>query len=170
MRSIVFNNCIDLENITRLIYSLELHKNEKIKLYFSTWGGESALADVLIDYINSRSSDIELVCFGGIQSAGFSILMSTNCEKKILDTCWGMAHKGKFIIYSKFLRIFPNKSVKYKQKLTKAENDKFLKKCKNFGISENKLKDIYEGKDVYFNNDEMKYLFNNKIKKVKINE
>lgn len=135
--------------------------DEKLEVYFDSIGGELSIANAMIDFINRRYHNIELICSGQLMSAALIIALSIKCKKSLLHPTTGLAHlyrlraeitsAGEPSEYDKkWLKSFmPDKST----------TNKHLSLYRKSGFTEEELKAIRNSEDVYLSYKRLKEIF-----------
>lgn len=148
MKYFRFDDDIDTETVSTLVDKLQ-GVDGKINLWFSTNGGEITAMLFLIDFLNSRKKDIEIVLSCRLISAGTIIL--TNFKGKII-----LDEQLDFILFHcndrQSYSIRDNNDPVCNKILTSQDIERniiFIKKIKNKGLlTDKQLKQFSKGKDV----------------------
>lgn len=178
MRTIIFNDIIEMESIYLLIENIENNIDEpdylissglnedlnsqKIDgqvryrtIYFSSDGGDWNAAKILLDYINNNTTyDFFIIFNNNVGSAGFELLLRLQCPKKILNTTFSIVHLATTDID---LRQSCKKESIQKKLLVKINNliEDQISKYREIGISEKIIKKLKLGEDVILLYDEI---------------
>lgn len=143
-----FNNDITVENVNNLVEKLQTMEG-KIRLYFSTDGGDPTAMDFLLDFLNSRKEDITIILTDRIYSAGADILVLFEGKIELnehLDCIlFHLLDRQKYAFrtggYTASPKIMAKQDMEY--------NIKFAEKIKNKGLlTDKQLKQFLQGKDV----------------------
>jgi ATP-dependent protease ClpP protease subunit len=160
--TVIFDDEITHESITKLISSIEIMFNEgfdKVNLYFSSIGGSGSYAYLLIDYLNDNVDRISLKIFGNIFSAGVWIAKYSKCPKEVLPEIDMMIHKANILDGNfKDLDKISNSSTWAVDQLNKDSNKKFYSEIESFLIDKEK--------ELYLKNDDVYIIDQKRIKKI----
>ena len=139
-----FDREISVESVNEVISILQ--NEEKINLYFSTNGGSPSAMMLLIEFLNSRDTEITLI--DSLMSAG--TLLFTDFTGKIT-----ISDGLDFIMFHMFDResYSLRKGFVDEKKITKQDfegNVNFAKKLKKKGLlTEKQVKQFLKGKDIF---------------------
>lgn len=129
---------------------------ENLHIYFTTAdGGQTDVAEGMVDLINKNKDMIEICFYGEVFSAGMMIFLKTECRKCVLPDTTGMYHYAWQEVTiteggkpSAAYDIFCMKEMK-KAKLRTIE---YLKTTK---LTEKEIKYVKTGKDLYLSHERM---------------
>lgn len=139
-----FEKDLDTETIQNLIDILNQH--EKIDLFFSTEGGETVSAKVLINYLNNRKDDIVLHLTDVLISAGVLILLEFKGKIILTEELdFILAHKIDRLVYTNRKQLVETKVLLGQLVET---NKKIASKLLAIGFTSKEVKDYNSGKDV----------------------
>jgi len=171
MASVVFDGEISYESVGNLVALLDdvkrsISEDEMVTLYFSSNGGEASASMVFIDYLESLSNEVnlEIVGNGILMSAGFDIFYMTKCQnKRILKGTIGMIHESTTGVSSRAIK--QNGSMdRFRIDEEKKANREINNWYKKLGITEDELKIIKNGDDLFLGNARLKQLLKNTTK------
>jgi hypothetical protein len=147
-------NEIKLEEIVGFLnYAIGMKK----RIFFSTEGGSTDIAEVLIDIINQDAENIELVAFNTIASCGMDIFYKTNCKKYVKDGCYGLYHLSSYNM-DMSERGFPtHKDTKWvynhSRKFSNVNTDRM---CYKLQLTKSETAKIKRGEDVLFSTERLR--------------
>jgi len=136
-------------------------KEETLHIYFcSPDGGDTDVAEAIINFINKNKDRIEITFYGANYSSGMVIFLKTQCVKYILPDTRGMYH----FCYQQ-LDISEGghpSSAHGKFSIQEMKNAKTItiNYLKTLSLTKKEMRDISNGKDVYFSYSRMKDLIN----------
>lgn len=182
-KTIIFRDGINLESVSGLIGELENSKKgvdndgivadipESIILYFSTPGGELSSMNILINYINEYELPMEIRVFEECSSAGFIFALSCGRDISIDDGTFAVVHIGEAFLSSRSKRIDGHIS-NFLDKEFSRTNDKMIELYKKAGLTNEEIKTLKTGKDVFLNQERIEnaiacYRINNRIDMIK---
>ena len=87
-----FQGEISQETIIPLISMIDEDEEDVIDLYFSSEGGDMAMAEMFIDYLAVSPKDITLIGHWSLLSAALEIYCRAVCTKRLLGDAYGMVH------------------------------------------------------------------------------
>jgi ATP-dependent protease ClpP protease subunit len=156
METIIFDDEITKESITKLINDINKTISNDVNIYFATDGGEIDYTFLLLDFLdNICNKNIQFTCFRDISSAGFVLfLYLKNLNKlkfKILKGTSAIIHKISILIESRE-KNNTDLDIVYEM------NVDFLKIIEKY-ISKENFKKLKKGEDVYLNYTEIKEIF-----------
>lgn len=143
-----FNNDITVESVNNLVEKLQTIEG-KIRLYFSTDGGDPTAMDFLLDFLNSRKEDITIILTDRVYSAGadIPILFDGKIELNEHLDCilFHLLDRHKYAFrtdgYTANPKILAKQDMGY--------NINFAEKIKNKGfLTDKQIKQFLQGKDV----------------------
>ena len=143
-----FNNDITVESVNNLVEKLQTIEG-KIRLYFSTDGGDPTAMDFLLDFLNSRKEDITIILTDRIYSAGADILIlfegTIELNEHLDCILFHLLDRQKYAFrtdgYTANPKILARQDMEY--------NIKFAEKIKNKELlTDKQLKQFLQGKDV----------------------
>lgn len=161
VKTITFNNGVSIDTVDSLIEYMEQCligfdglAVEKVRLNWSSCGGSYSAMMILVDYLNEYPLDIEIIAFDECYSAGLITLLYVNRPIKLLTSCSGMFHISDTLIGTRELRDTKSYSV-----FQKSESDKIdamlLEDYRMCGLSDEELKFIEDGKDLFVSSDRL---------------
>jgi len=153
------------KDVIDLISILDKEEDDYIDLYFCSPGGCSSAAIMLIDYLNQHYESIILVPHFQIASAAFLVVMRTRCKKRFLPDVFGMIHLIGLEIDTRDMMDKASQD-SFQHELLIKENKELLNELKDV-LTEQELKSVENGKDVYLDYDRM--LKSNKIYQKRLN-
>lgn len=157
MKYYYFNSVDDYQGLLDIINN---NPDEKITIYIDCQGGDCHKGEMLIDVINKNKDRIKMICSGYIFSMGFTIFFSCKCKRKIFKHSLGLMH-----LSGKDFRVLENGKVEPKEndyfKALKNSKSSSIKFCKNIGITDEQIKRIKAGEDVFFYYKDLKKLLKN---------
>ncbi len=152
---------------TKFVEDINSTEN-KITIYLSSGGGNTAYSSAIADIINSDAERFEVVLFSIAASAAFTLFFGIECSRKILPICYGLYHLGEiaidgYLIGDKFVptTAFQKQFVK-SIPLEIVEIKKLMLKLK---FTEKEIKQVLAGKDVTFGPERMQQFLDNSMKK-----
>jgi len=148
MKAIIFNEEIQEEEVVQLIETIDSSEAEEIYIYFSTPGGNTYYAEILVDYLNrlhnSEEKFITVIILNGCSSAGFSIIEDSFFPVIIGPNAAGIAHNESLL---STLHRDLNPMEKVVSKRVEEKNAKTLEILSKV-LPEKDIKSIKSGKDV----------------------
>jgi ATP-dependent protease ClpP protease subunit len=159
-----FDDAFTKESIIGLINDIEQFRQggyTGLDLYFQSNGGDVDYLFTLADYINTlpEGFDLTILPNGMCASAGFYImLMVERANIVFLKPAYGMIHLASCYINS--YALYNNDKTTHDYSKFRLDNIKelndFIKEeyIKNLDVAEDDLKQILEGKELYFSNEE----------------
>jgi len=158
MRTILFDDKIEIETIRKLIDDIESKDDNEITIYFTTSGGQSFVGDIIIDYFNTTKREITLIGLWMINSAGFLIFFkSTGLKERRFINAHSVLHlmnRDTNIVESKDkdqYEYFLNKQLEN-------DNKELIEFYRSVGVSEKYINKINKFWDVYLDNNELNEL------------
>ena len=152
-----WNESIDKSFIDAVINKLDfLPENTELIIYLNSTGGMVAAEKVLIDLINANKSRIQLIVTGTISSAAFTLFYLSKCYRKIIPGIVGMYHGSSMELGINTLgQPSDQNSVAWKRMLL--TDDKYDSEyiCDYLEFTPAQKRKVMQGKDVYFNTEEM---------------
>lgn len=151
---------VDDMMVSRLIEGLNNKEDSIHYIYLKTEGGDLACQDAIVHLLSENADRCILIGYGYLFSAGFNIFFKSECPKALLPDTIGMAHFA-----ASFLRITetgkPNMSgpdafYLKNLKITKTTTMKFFK---SLAFTQQELKEVSDGKEVWFTTKRMNELF-----------
>lgn len=161
-KTIFFNDEMNFETVGRLIETLEIINDmnvnefipETVNIYFCTNGGIISSADVLIDYINNYSIPITIILYEECSSAGFHFALNVDVDVKVLNTTFSALHRSAVSLSSRKLK--DRTSIDHFFNEHGAEIDeRMISDFKKAGLTDEQLRLINEGKDIFLNSDQI---------------
>lgn len=133
-------------------------KDDRLKIYLNSKGGNIETMESMIHLINDKSAMIDLIVFGSVQSAAFYLLFRVNCARTILPGTQGMVHKGRVGVemVSETLG-FSDEDVNNIEWVKKFNNIQIVW-CKELGLNIKEVNQFKKGESVYLDNDRMNEL------------
>jgi ATP-dependent protease ClpP protease subunit len=145
------NESIDKETVDKIAKAInELKPSEKLFIYFSSYGGEVACAEAIINIINQNIDLIEVVGYGSLMSCGFDIFFKIKCPRLLLPNTMGMCHQAKVSIEINESASPYGSSDKADKLWMKLQAEQTLKFCEDLKMTPKEIGEIKRGKDVYF--------------------
>lgn len=150
---------ITSEAVTSLVKLIEECEDDDIIIYFSSPGGDTIMADILINYINNSDRNIKIIAYWQISSVALHILLELSCDIEILDGVWGVVHLA-------------TRDVDMREMLSKDSLERFLREEADGWSKKNvidryskylkpaEIKRLKRGGDVLLKPDRFKELFN----------
>jgi len=177
MKTIIFDDTLDKESIQTLIDDIEQpHVDDPEKdllIYFSSDGGYWYASQMLIRCLNNlpKTFSVKIVFFWRIYSAAFNVLIDVKCEKEVLDGAVALLHlldrdvSSREYIHDKtsFSKFLVDDMNRYNEKYLA-----WMAALPGF-LSEDDVKVLSEGRDVYADSVRINDLLEN-LKKKKRNE
>ncbi len=167
MKVIFVENAFEEEVVNGIIEDVESYINQEpddlnIKMYIEGYGGQTKELFKMVHFINSINDvvNFELYANNCLQSASLLLFLMTKCYKEILPDTWGMTHNITRMLAGDKVNNRMLLDGFIKQEHLDFINDrlyKFLDKC---GVEEDKIEQVKEGKDVFFNTEELIELIN----------
>lgn len=175
VKNVFFNNEINDENVISLMEYLDGCMGsvevpvEKVVLNWSSVGGSYASLVMLANYVNQYPLDMEIVAYDLCASAGFIFLLYTDRPVRVLDSAMAMIHLGNTVIDSKDLRDSKSYGAFAKKNIDELDANIF-EEYKLCGFSEEELKFIEDGGDLYVNKDRLVAILETYDKSIQIAE
>ena len=142
-----------------------------IDIYLDSSGGNSFVSDAMADMITevNKQIPVTLIATGNVMSAAFTLLFNSVCQKKVLDNCIGMYHKGKIDCELYDGNIFDREDTKKRKYALARElvNEEFIERI---GLTEKEIKQYKKNKDVFFMPERMKELIEKDVNRVSFGE
>lgn len=139
-----FEDKINIESVRELIQVLSQY--QKIDLFFTTEGGESVSTKVLLHYLNSRKSDIDLYFTDYLISSGVLVLMGFEGKKTLTDELdYIVIHNIDRLMLHNREQTVLTKALKLHLKET---NKSLAKNLSRLGLTDKEVKAFSSGKDV----------------------
>jgi len=162
---ITFDSEINTQNVAELIEKCQIKittkPEQKILIYFSTIGGSFSHSELLLKYLNDNMDNIIMCAFHNVSSAGFYVFFNFKGEKDIVDHTFSIMHFGdrntswRDLSNEETFDFFMSSDMRLGME---ASVLKLLSKLK---ISRKYIKMIQNGKDVFFNTENLrKFLAN----------
>lgn len=155
MKILYLDGEVNSEMVHNLTSFINENPDQPKKIYFNSVGGDFELIVPIYTIINENKDDITLYLTGSVMSSAFIISYFCECEKVVLDWCVGMLHRGSIettIDFDRRVKHSPESIRLYKQ-----QEDYFINKIKQ-KLTKTQLKKFKDGKDVYFDFKELKYV------------
>jgi ATP-dependent protease ClpP protease subunit len=138
-----------LNELINAINSLE--SKDFLNVYFTCpRGGDFDVARAMIDLINRNKDKIVLYCYGSLVSSGMYIYLWSECQKVILPDTRGMIHLPRMKVEIIASNTRSNSMDDFATKELDMSIDRIIDSLKGLGLTKKELKEIEEGKDVYF--------------------
>lgn len=153
MKTYYFNKDISDESTSEFIKFLNENKDEDIRFYLTSDGGETYSSQILIELINEKCK--EIVGVGNLASNAFYIFFEVKISKRLMQGCYGIFH-----LRGNSFRIQENGKLEYESHLfelqeLKKDYNKTIKWCEDIGMNEKEIKKLKKNEDVYFTQDRM---------------
>lgn len=165
--TIILEGTIKNSMLNQLVTSYnKLTDNEGLTIYFNSTGGETLIAEAMIEFINDHHENITLIGYSALQSAAFSLFFDVICYKKIVKFTIGMAHLAySDVRLNEMNKTYYDDDKFYHNELVKYSDDS-MKIYKNYGISKVGLKKIKEGGDYYMDYKELNRLLEKQLEDI----
>lgn len=159
MITVTFNTEINRETVPQFIEHIDklAKETEKLRIYFCSNGGEFQSMQILLDYVNTARTKIELVGYGQLTSAAFIFFFKATCDKILLEDTYSIIHVGSMRMEHREL-LNKNSIDTYLKKDLNRLNDEMLEFMGDVGISGGDIKKMKNGHDVYLNYNQLKDL------------
>lgn len=148
-----------IENDTKdLIDFINKSDKKTIGIFIDCQGGCCHKTEAIINIINNNQHRIYLYSNGYLFSNAFYIFFKSSCYKKTLsDNSFGMYHlkRKDFKINQKGNFVYKEDKKEIQQ--WKENMEKEIIFLRNLGVSEEDIKKIERGEDVYFNKEQLSY-------------
>lgn len=166
---IYFNKEINSENAISLMLMLDSLEKPLI-IYFSTPGGAYHIASMLINVLNNyhKKYGLTLIFTWGVNSIGFRFITESICNKKLMD-CHSIIHLGDKM-FSSLMLLNKESMDAFEKKLLNKCNAIIIKKYLLYGITNNEIKKMSRGENVYLNQKRLQIILDNIKKKDKLIE
>jgi len=148
MKAIIFNEDIQEEEIVQLIETVDATEETNLYIYFSTPGGTTYYAELLVDYLNrlheSEEKHITVIILYSCSSAGLSLLEDSKFPVIIGPNAIGIVHNESLLATLQRELSLMEKSV------AKKVNERNLKALETLSkiLPEKDIRSIKSGKDV----------------------
>lgn len=153
----LFEDNINTESINNLIKELELLEG-KINLYFTTNGGVISCMNILVEYLNQRKNDINIIITDWLCSSGTILLFDFKGSITFHESLdYILFHKYDNLVHS--IRKDNGIDGKKLLKFTKASNKKLRKKLNKFNLTKKDFKIFDKGHDLVIHKDRFKEVF-----------
>jgi len=130
---------------------------KKKDIYIDSTGGHQSVFNIIKSMISSCPDKCTLTAVGEIHSAAFELFYSVRCKRVIYPYSFGMYHFG-------YDDITIDEKGKAKEDYGKARMDNLklmkgftLNFCKTIGMNQKEIREISNGKDVYFQQDRLSH-------------
>lgn len=136
-----------------------LPEGEKLKIMFSSEGGDNAIASAIVYLINCHASSTEIVGYGNLISNGFRIFFAVNCQKDILPQTLAMYHVSRFhglTLYEGTSR----HNIEFENFISSSlKNYEYIHETHELvGFTDEELADMKQNKDVWFKPSRLKQM------------
>ena len=150
---ILLNRGIDEEALAEFIDKVNSCEDKKnIKVYLSSCGGDCDVVPVIRNIIEKHQ--IELIAFSDVHSSALDLFLTTNTPRTVMDETVGLFHRTiiRATLDNNLKPLKEKKLLKIWQKEIKVVSlvVEFL------GITDKQLKKVSKGKDLYFNDEELR--------------
>ena len=152
-----FTNEKILGAIDEMDQALEKGIYEGVDIYFSSPGGQIDLLIMFAEYLHNYPLQVTIKVIEQVASAGMFLLMMCPDMVELYDTANGMLHMHSQGVDLRELR--DKTSMSYMLANEKDTERFLLDIMEPYGISEESMEEIKNGRDVYFTNKELKALF-----------
>lgn len=149
--STMFNKLINSYNLLRE----DAEKDLEMIIYLSSCGGNSYIANAIIDLINKHAQCTTLIAASHILSAAFSIFFQTKCLKQIVPATIGMDHLAKIDSQITEGGTIMGAEDQFSLKVMRRSKKESLSFYESIGMKQEWIDDILDGRDVYFTTKEL---------------
>lgn len=168
MATFFFQDEISKETVTKLIADIEASEDQNADVYFSSIGGDTSMAAVLVHYFTFCVKDIKLTFHWQIASAAIDVMLYSVCEKELLSDAWGVFH-----LYSRDIgtrdMLDKESCDKFLEARIAQENSMLIKTFSNF-FTRSEIRRVKKGGNVYIDHDRFVKLFEEYAVKMEIKE
>lgn len=159
IRTLLFNEAIEQEPVYALIEALDnIPEKDAIQLYFSSEGGLTDVAAILMDYLQSLEDRLILVGNFILFSGGFEVFYQYKGEKRLLPNTLGLIHQATGNYSSRELQD-QQSIISIQKKQLDLKNKQLLYDYQNF-LTPLEIKRYKAGQDVCFSYKRMLEIFN----------
>ena len=160
---ICFDGGFTISEIRGLINDIENVRQTpgftEVDLYFSSRGGYLKDLAILSDYLNSIDDiKVNFICNDVCASCGFFILLeidNDNVRIRILDSAYGVIHLATQYLDARDMLGDDFRPSKFHKRNLDETNKRILENLSKCGLSEEELKRIKEGDDIYLDSDRL---------------
>ena len=155
MKTIVFDDDLTTESVTKLIYQIEDSQTSEIFLKFSSMGGDLQSAEMLLeylghcDYTSGIGKKIRLIAFNHLASSAFYLFFKANAIiKKILIGTVGEIHVPGISVHTRNLLDKTSVSSMQVKDIANMVSE-WLLWYKNLGFNESEITRLKKGKSLF---------------------
>jgi hypothetical protein len=164
-KMIIFHNELNAETVTELIAMIQGSNYKSVWIYFTSEGGRTGCADILLDFLVNTDKRIKLIGTGFIESCAFRVFLTAPCEKTLLPSANAMLH-NVYIDYG-------DKPIKKTKRMTKTEesllacsyeeNMNVYQIYRDHGVTEDIIDIMKTGIDYYLTYEQFKAIIDKQI-------
>lgn len=148
------------EMVEKLIQAL--NSNEELHIYFCSEGGDLFSEQVIINLLNTYKERILLIGYGSLFSAGFYIFFKADCPTMLLPNTIGVAHQAYNNITLNQRGLPKTKQDKFYSESIKNQYKEGMDFYRELGLTEDEMKTIIDGDDLFVPYKRMLQLWKNK--------
>lgn len=160
-RSIIcFDGGFTIDEIRNLINDIENVRQtpgfSEVDLYFSSRGGYLKDLSMLADYLNNIDDfKVNFICNDMCASCGFFILLEIDNENvriRILESAYGVIHLATQYLDARDMLGDDFRPAKFYKRNLDETNKIIMEKLSKCGLTDEELKRVKEGEDIYLDN------------------
>ena len=157
---------VEINMFNKLIDSYNENTDDQLHIYLNSRGGDVSIGFAIIDFINERKDNIEIIGYGELLSMVFHIFFETTCKKRLIRNTIGMTHLSSCSYNLNSNKNMIDSSDKIYYANMKESDEEAFPFLENLSLNKNELKSIKNGKDVYFNYKRMQELLKHQNGKI----
>lgn len=137
--------------------------DEQIVIYFCSEGGDIFSEQIMIKLLSDYKERIILIGYGCLYSAAFYIFFKAECPTMLMPYTIGMAHQAVNVFNLNERGLPKTKQDKFHIESLKAQYKEGIDFGKNLGFTDEELKTIIDGDDLFLPYKRMLQLWKNRV-------